>query len=224
MPLGIWSNVLGSARRSSAGPNGIRNRAPSRRGTGWLVWAWPRPFIRLIGTGPPPRFAFRPTEPLRFHPPLRTWAPELGLSWPSSAPTAWDYPSRRLGQNSATRLFRLLLPPAGQHRLERDTRHPESCRVRQKEADSARHQGQEIALFRDENRRSLLPKWRNCRRRKKRRLRRSLSGIGRGSVEAVEMAAAGEEEEKYAFHSFGAQFCELKVIRVRSPPLIGRFL
>jgi xanthine dehydrogenase YagR molybdenum-binding subunit len=40
-----------------------------------------------------------------------------------------------------------------------------------------------------------------------------LSTIGRGSVEAVEMAAAGEEEEKYAFHSFGAQFCELKVNR-----------
>src|SRR5580693_7631168 len=40
-----------------------------------------------------------------------------------------------------------------------------------------------------------------------------LSLIGRGSVEAVEMAAAGEEEEKYAFHSFGAQFCELKVNR-----------
>ena len=41
----------------------------------------------------------------------------------------------------------------------------------------------------------------------------ALSAIGRGSVEAVEMAAAGEEEEKYAFHSFGAQFCELKVNR-----------
>jgi hypothetical protein len=27
------------------------------------------------------------------------------------------------------------------------------------------------------------------------------------------MAAAGEEEEKYAFHSFGAQFCQLKVNR-----------
>jgi xanthine dehydrogenase YagR molybdenum-binding subunit len=40
-----------------------------------------------------------------------------------------------------------------------------------------------------------------------------LSAMGRGSVEAVEMAAAGEEEEKYAFHSFGAQFCELKVNR-----------
>jgi len=40
-----------------------------------------------------------------------------------------------------------------------------------------------------------------------------LSATGRGSVEAVEMAAAGEEEDKYAFHSFGAQFCELKVNR-----------
>jgi xanthine dehydrogenase YagR molybdenum-binding subunit len=40
-----------------------------------------------------------------------------------------------------------------------------------------------------------------------------LSATGRGSVEAVEMAAAGEEEEKYAFHSFGAQFCQLKVNR-----------
>jgi xanthine dehydrogenase YagR molybdenum-binding subunit len=40
-----------------------------------------------------------------------------------------------------------------------------------------------------------------------------LSASGRGSVEAVEMAAAGEEEEKYAFHSFGAQFCQLKVNR-----------
>jgi xanthine dehydrogenase YagR molybdenum-binding subunit len=40
-----------------------------------------------------------------------------------------------------------------------------------------------------------------------------LSSMGRGSVEATESAAAGEEEEKYAFHSFGAQFCELKVHR-----------
>jgi xanthine dehydrogenase YagR molybdenum-binding subunit len=40
-----------------------------------------------------------------------------------------------------------------------------------------------------------------------------LSATGRGSVEATEMAAAGEEEEKYAFHSFGAQFCQLKVNR-----------
>src|SRR5580693_2126341 len=40
-----------------------------------------------------------------------------------------------------------------------------------------------------------------------------LGATGRGSVEATEMAAAGEEEEKYAFHSFGAQFCQLKVNR-----------
>jgi xanthine dehydrogenase YagR molybdenum-binding subunit len=40
-----------------------------------------------------------------------------------------------------------------------------------------------------------------------------LSAIGRSAVEAVEMAAPGEEEEQYAFHSFGAQFCELKVNR-----------
>jgi xanthine dehydrogenase YagR molybdenum-binding subunit len=40
-----------------------------------------------------------------------------------------------------------------------------------------------------------------------------LSATGRGSVEATEIAAAGKEEEKYAFHSFGAQFCQLKVNR-----------
>jgi xanthine dehydrogenase YagR molybdenum-binding subunit len=40
-----------------------------------------------------------------------------------------------------------------------------------------------------------------------------LGAMGRSSVEAVEMAAAGEEEEKYAFHSFGAHFCQLKVNR-----------
>jgi xanthine dehydrogenase YagR molybdenum-binding subunit len=40
-----------------------------------------------------------------------------------------------------------------------------------------------------------------------------LNSIGRGAVEATESAAPGEEEEKYAFHSFGAQFCELKVNR-----------
>jgi xanthine dehydrogenase YagR molybdenum-binding subunit len=38
-----------------------------------------------------------------------------------------------------------------------------------------------------------------------------LSAIGRGSVEAVETAASGDEQEKYAFYSFGAQFCEVEV-------------
>jgi xanthine dehydrogenase YagR molybdenum-binding subunit len=38
-----------------------------------------------------------------------------------------------------------------------------------------------------------------------------LSGIGRSAVEALETAAPGPEEEKYAFSSFGAHFCKLKV-------------
>jgi xanthine dehydrogenase YagR molybdenum-binding subunit len=38
-----------------------------------------------------------------------------------------------------------------------------------------------------------------------------LSATGRGAVEAVEVAEPGQEEERYAFHSFGAQFCKLKV-------------
>ncbi len=50
-----------------------------------------------------------------------------------------------------------------------------------------------------------------------------LSAIGRSAVEAVEMAAAGDEEEKYAFHSFGAQFCELKVNRWTSEVRLQRF-
>ena len=40
-----------------------------------------------------------------------------------------------------------------------------------------------------------------------------LSAMGRGSVEATETAAPGEEQEKYAFYSFGAQFCEVAVNR-----------
>jgi xanthine dehydrogenase YagR molybdenum-binding subunit len=38
-----------------------------------------------------------------------------------------------------------------------------------------------------------------------------LNATGRSSVEATEMAEPGPEEEKYAFNSFGAQFCKLKV-------------
>jgi xanthine dehydrogenase YagR molybdenum-binding subunit len=38
-----------------------------------------------------------------------------------------------------------------------------------------------------------------------------LDAIGRGAVEATETAASGEELEKYAFYSFGAQFCEVEV-------------
>jgi xanthine dehydrogenase YagR molybdenum-binding subunit len=40
-----------------------------------------------------------------------------------------------------------------------------------------------------------------------------LSAIGRGAVEATETAASGDELEKYAFYSFGAQFCEVEVNR-----------
>jgi xanthine dehydrogenase YagR molybdenum-binding subunit len=35
--------------------------------------------------------------------------------------------------------------------------------------------------------------------------------MGRSSIEATESAEAGEEKTKYAFHSFGAQFCEVRV-------------
>jgi len=38
-----------------------------------------------------------------------------------------------------------------------------------------------------------------------------LNAIGRGSVEATETTAPGDEQEKYAFYSFGAQFCEVEV-------------
>ena len=40
-----------------------------------------------------------------------------------------------------------------------------------------------------------------------------LTAIGKSSVEATDASQPGDEEEKYAFHSFGAQFCELKVNR-----------
>jgi len=38
-----------------------------------------------------------------------------------------------------------------------------------------------------------------------------LNGIGRSAVEAVAVADQGPEEEKYAFNSFGAHFCKLRV-------------
>ena len=50
-----------------------------------------------------------------------------------------------------------------------------------------------------------------------------LNGIGRSAVEAIETAAPGEEEEKYAFHSFGAQFCEVKVNRWTGEVRLQRF-
>ena len=38
-----------------------------------------------------------------------------------------------------------------------------------------------------------------------------LNAIRRGAVEATESAASGDEQQKYAFYSFGAQFCEVEV-------------
>lgn len=38
-----------------------------------------------------------------------------------------------------------------------------------------------------------------------------LNAIGRGAVEATETAASGDEQKRYAFYSFGAQFCEVEV-------------
>ena len=40
-----------------------------------------------------------------------------------------------------------------------------------------------------------------------------LTMTGKSSVEATDAAEPGNEEERYVFHSFGAQFCELKVNR-----------
>ncbi|MGA8655830.1 MAG: xanthine dehydrogenase family protein molybdopterin-binding subunit [Chthoniobacterales bacterium] len=50
-----------------------------------------------------------------------------------------------------------------------------------------------------------------------------LSGLGRGAVEATESAQAGEEEQKYAFHSFGAQFCEVRVNEWTGETRVSRF-
>jgi xanthine dehydrogenase YagR molybdenum-binding subunit len=35
-----------------------------------------------------------------------------------------------------------------------------------------------------------------------------LDAMGRSSIEATESAEGGAEKTKFAFHSFGAQFCE----------------
>jgi xanthine dehydrogenase YagR molybdenum-binding subunit len=50
-----------------------------------------------------------------------------------------------------------------------------------------------------------------------------LGGLGRGAVEATETAQAGEEEKKYAFHSFGAQFCEIRVNEWTGEARVSRF-
>jgi xanthine dehydrogenase YagR molybdenum-binding subunit len=40
-----------------------------------------------------------------------------------------------------------------------------------------------------------------------------LTTMGKSSIEATDSTEPGNEEQRYAFHSFGAQFCELKVNR-----------
>jgi xanthine dehydrogenase YagR molybdenum-binding subunit len=49
-----------------------------------------------------------------------------------------------------------------------------------------------------------------------------LNMIGRGSVEAMESTEQGSESSKYAFHSFGAQFCEVKVNEWTSEVRVNR--
>jgi xanthine dehydrogenase YagR molybdenum-binding subunit len=49
-----------------------------------------------------------------------------------------------------------------------------------------------------------------------------LNMIGRGSVEAMESTEQGSESTKYAFHSFGAQFCEVKVNEWTSEVRVNR--
>jgi xanthine dehydrogenase YagR molybdenum-binding subunit len=50
-----------------------------------------------------------------------------------------------------------------------------------------------------------------------------LSSLGRGAVEATEIAQPGQEAEKYAFHSFGAQFCEVRVNEWTGETRVSRF-
>jgi xanthine dehydrogenase YagR molybdenum-binding subunit len=49
-----------------------------------------------------------------------------------------------------------------------------------------------------------------------------LDKLDRGAVEAEETDAPGSEEDRYAFHSFGAQFCELKVNRYTAEVRVQR--
>lgn len=50
-----------------------------------------------------------------------------------------------------------------------------------------------------------------------------LATLGRSAIEATDSAAPGEEEEKYAFDSFGAQFCEVKVHDLTGEVRVNRF-
>lgn len=50
-----------------------------------------------------------------------------------------------------------------------------------------------------------------------------LTAGGSRSVEATARTARGDEGEKYAFHSFGAHFCEVRVNRFTGEPRVSRF-
>ena len=53
---------------------------------------------------------------------------------------------------------------------------------------------------------------------------RLLTTLGRGAIEATGSAAlSDEDEEKYAFDSFGAQFCEVKVHDLTGEVRVNRF-
>jgi xanthine dehydrogenase YagR molybdenum-binding subunit len=49
-----------------------------------------------------------------------------------------------------------------------------------------------------------------------------LNALGRGFVAATETSEPGEEAKKFAFHSFGAQFCEVKVNKWTSEIRVNR--
>ena len=50
-----------------------------------------------------------------------------------------------------------------------------------------------------------------------------LGGLGRSAIEATGSSAAGDEAHKYAFSSFGAQFCEVKVHALTGEVRVNRF-
>jgi xanthine dehydrogenase YagR molybdenum-binding subunit len=50
-----------------------------------------------------------------------------------------------------------------------------------------------------------------------------LAALGRSAIEATGSAAPGDEEHEYAFSSFGAQFCEVKVHSLTGEVRVNRF-
>jgi xanthine dehydrogenase YagR molybdenum-binding subunit len=50
-----------------------------------------------------------------------------------------------------------------------------------------------------------------------------LGGLGRSAIEATGSSAPGDETHKYAFNSFGAQFCEVRVHALTGEIRVNRF-